>query len=204
MSLARTVATYVRARRFERRYSCRIHPGGEISPHNHHEANSITVGPGTHIRGQLLTFGHGGRITMGSYCYVGDNSKLWSGVRLDVGNRVLIGHNSSILDCDAHPVDAADRHRQYVEIITRGHPAEIALGEAPISIGDDVWIGCNVVVLKGVTIGQGAIIGAGSIVTHDVPPFVLVAGNPARIVRELALAERSDGAISGRGRDGVA
>ena len=198
MSLARTLANYLRARRFERRYGCRIHAGGEISPNNRRERESISVGPGTHIRGQLLTFGHGGRITMGSHCYVGDNSKLWSGVRLDVGNRVLIGHNSSILDCDAHPVNAGERHRQYVEIITRGHPADIILGEAPITIGDDVWIGCNVVVLKGVTIGRGAIVGAGSIVTHEVPPFVLVAGNPARIVRELTPDERSGGGVPGR------
>ena len=190
MSLARDVVRYVRLRRFERRYSCRIHHGGEILENNRHRRDSIAVGTGTHIRGQLLTFGHGGRITMGSHCFVGDNSKLWSGVELTVGDRVLIGHNTSIFDCDAHPMNARERHRQYVEIITRGHPAELDLAEEPVNIGDDVWIGCNVVVLKGVTIGQGAVIGAGSIVTHDVPPYVLVTGNPARVVRELTQDER--------------
>lgn len=190
MNLVRTAADYVRLRRFERRFSCRVHPGGEILPKNRHQRDSITVGVGTHIRGQLLTFGHGGRITMGSYCYVGDNSKLWSAVKLSIGDRVLIAHNSSIFDCDTHPLNARERHRHYVEIITKGHPAEMNLREEPVTIEDDVWIGCNVVVLKGVTIGRGAVIGAGSIVTHDVPPWVLVAGNPARPIRELAQHER--------------
>ena len=190
MSLARAIAKDVQRRRFERRYSCRVHRGGEILPKNRRQPDSITVGVGTHIRGQLLTFGHGGRIAMGSYCYVGENSKLWSALSLTIGDRVLIGHNSSIFDCDAHPMNARERHRQYVEIITKGHPLDIDLREEPVTIEDDVWIGCNVVVLKGVMIGQGAVIGAGSIVTHDVPPWVLVAGNPARLIRELAHDQR--------------
>ena len=190
MNIVKATAQYVQLRRFERRFSCRIHPGGEILAKNRKERGSITVGAGTHIRGQLFTFGHGGQITMGSYCYVGDNSKLWSAVRLSIGDRVLIGHNSSIFDCDTHPLNARERHRQYLEIITTGHPLDINLHEEPVSIEDDVWIGCNVVVLKGVTIGRAAVIGAGSIVTHDVPPYVLVAGNPARVVRDLAPDER--------------
>lgn len=190
MNLVRRAAEYVRLRRFERRFSCRVHPGGEILAKNRHERDSITVGPGTHIRGQLFTFGHGGHITMGSYCYVGENSMLWSALRLSIGDRVLIGHNSSIFDSDTHPLNARERHRQYLEIITKGHPAAIDLREDPVTIEDDVWIGCNVVVLKGVTIGRGAVIGAGSIVTHDVPPYVLVAGNPARVIRGLSPDER--------------
>jgi acetyltransferase-like isoleucine patch superfamily enzyme len=186
----RTVAGYVQRRRFERRFSCRIHRGGEILAQNRHERDSITVGVGTHIRGQLFTFGHGGHITLGSYCYVGENTKLWSATRLSIGNRVLIGHNTSIFDSDTHPLNARERHRQYVEIITKGHPTQIDLREEPVTIEDDVWIGSNVVVLKGVTIGQGAVVGAGSVVTEDVPPFVVVAGNPARVVRELSPDER--------------
>jgi acetyltransferase-like isoleucine patch superfamily enzyme len=190
MNPVRAAGKFIRHRRFERRYSCRIHPGGEILANNLRTADSISVGAGTHIRGQLLTFGHGGHITMGTFCYIGDNSKLWSATRLTVGDRVLIGHNTSIYDSDTHPLNARDRHRQYVEIITRGHPRELDLREEPITIGDDVWIGSNVVILKGVTIGTGAVIGAGSVVTHDVPAYVVVAGNPARVVRELSPDER--------------
>ncbi len=56
---------------------------------------------------------------------------------------------------------------------------------APIVIADKVWLGMNVTVLKGVTIGEGSVVAAGSIVTKNVPPWTLVAGNPARIIREL-------------------
>ena len=185
MNAVRSAAKYLRLRAFERRYSCRVHPGGDIVSMNPRLRESITVGPDTHIRGELLTFGHGGHISMGSHCYVGDNSKLWSASRISVGDRVLIAHNSSIFDSDTHPFDPRARHRHFVDIITTGHPAEIDLREEPVTIGDDVWIGCNVVVLKGVTIGSAAVIGAGSVVTSDVPPSVLAAGNPARVVREL-------------------
>ena len=167
MNLVKSAATYLRKRRFERRYACRVHSEGEILQMNRHLRDSISVGANTHIRGQLFTFGHGGRISMGSYCYLGDNSKIWSAKEITIGDRVLIAHNSSIFDSDTHPMNATERHRQYVEII-----------------------GCNVVVLKGVTIGRAAVVGAGSIVTKDVPPHVLVAGNPARVVRELSPNER--------------
>lgn len=187
--LARKALEYLRTRRFERRYSCRIHAGGQILATNRRLRDSITVGPHTHIRGQLFTFGHGGRIRMGSYCYVGENSKLWSALEMTIGDRVLIGHNTSIFDSDTHPLDPAARHRQYVEIITTGHPLEIDLREEPVTIEDDVWIGSNVVILKGVTIGRGAVIGAGSVVTRDVPAHVIVAGNPAHIIRELPSSE---------------
>ena len=55
----------------------------------------------------------------------------------------------------------------------------------PIKICDDVWIGMNVIILKGVTVGEGAIVGAGSVVTKDVPAWTVVAGNPARVVKVL-------------------
>jgi acetyltransferase-like isoleucine patch superfamily enzyme len=56
--------------------------------------------------------------------------------------------------------------------------------EAPVRIGDRVWIGARATILKGVRVGEGAVIGAGSVVTRDVPARALVAGNPARVVRE--------------------
>ncbi len=54
----------------------------------------------------------------------------------------------------------------------------------PVKIGDNVWIGCNSIILKGITIGNGAVVAAGSIVTKDVPPKVLVGGNPAKVIKE--------------------
>ncbi|MCZ8192279.1 MAG: DapH/DapD/GlmU-related protein, partial [Microcystis sp. LE19-338.1B] len=62
---------------------------------------------------------------------------------------------------------------------------DVDIQSAPVVIEDHVWIGFNVGILKGVTIGKGAIIGAGSVVTKDVEPFTVVAGNPAKIIKRL-------------------
>jgi acetyltransferase-like isoleucine patch superfamily enzyme len=60
----------------------------------------------------------------------------------------------------------------------------------PVIIGNSVWIGVNSTILKGVTIGEGSVVGAGSVVTKDVPPWTIVAGNPARVIREIPENER--------------
>lgn len=84
-----------------------------------------------------------------------------------IGNRVKIGANCKISDHEDHPED----HR--------------STPPRPIVIEDDVWLGMNVVVLKGVTIGKGALIGANSMVTRDIPPYSVAVGSPARVVRSL-------------------
>lgn len=157
---------------------------------NRREKGAISVGPHSHIRGELLTFGHGGAIEIGEYCYIGEQSRLWSAERIRVGNRSLISHQVTILDNETHPFSAKARHEQFRAIITSGHPKEYDLGERPVTIGEDVLIGCMCVVLPGVTVGDAAIIGAGSVVTKDVPPRTIVAGNPARVIRELRDNER--------------
>ncbi len=93
--------------------------------------------------------------------------------RIEVGNRVVVGANVTIADTDFHPLSARDRARNF----NGGQ-------YAPIRIEDDVFIGMNSIVLKGVTIGRGSVVGAGSVVAKDVPPETIVAGNPARVLRE--------------------
>lgn len=154
------------------------------------DSSAIDIGAYTHIKGELLTFGHGGRITIGEYCYVGEQSHIWSARDILIGNRVLIAHNVNIFDNTTHPLGASARHQQFKSIITNGHPKNLDLSEQPIKIGDDVWVSCMSIILNGVTIGQGAVIGAGSVVTKDVPPYTIVAGNPAKIIREIPLDER--------------
>jgi acetyltransferase-like isoleucine patch superfamily enzyme len=152
--------------------------------------DAIEIGPHTIIKGELLTFGHGGKIKIGQYCYIGEYSKIWSAKSIRIGDRVLISHNVNIFDNSTHPISAVDRHKQYKEIISSGHPKKLNLQEKPIVIQNDVLIGCMSIILQGVTIGEGSIVGAGSVVTKDVPPWTIVAGNPTRVLRKIPENER--------------
>lgn len=146
---------------------------------------AISVGSGSIVMGELLTFGHGGKIFIGEWCYIGEGSRIWSGSSIIIHDRVLIAHGVNVFDNLIHPLDAAERHKQFKQIATVGHPRHIDLGDRPVVIEEDAWIGAGAIVLRGVTIGKGAIVGAGSVVTKDVPAGCIVAGNPAKIVREI-------------------
>ncbi len=164
--------------------SARFEWGGEVV-NILGDREAIRIGAHSVVAGQLLTFGHGGCIEIGQWCFVGPGSRIWSSASVRIGDRVLISHGVNIHDGDAHPQDAAERHAQYAAIVTRGHPRTGENVEAaPVVIEDDAWLGFNSIVLKGVTIGRGAIVAAGAVVTSDVPAGSVVAGNPARVVRE--------------------
>lgn len=163
-----------------------IHPEAQLLKYARVENISqkkaaIKVGSNTIINGELLTFGHGGDIEIGEWCYVGEGSRIWSTVSIKIGNRVLISHNVNIHDTNSHPLNAQERHQHFVQIAQSGHPRNIeTLISKPIAIEDDVWIGFNSTILKGVTIGKGSIIACGSIVTKDIPPNSLFVHNQVR------------------------
>lgn len=153
---------------------------------NERDRSKIVVGKGTHVRGLLLVFKYGGQITIGENCYVGDHSRIWSGERITIGNFVQISHNVNIIDTNAHEIDAIERAERYVDLVTNGSWQDKGnVLTAPITIGDYAWISLNATILKGVTIGEGAIVGAGAVVTQDVPPYTLVIGNPAKVIKNL-------------------
>jgi acetyltransferase-like isoleucine patch superfamily enzyme len=149
--------------------------------------DAIEIGENTLVIGEILTFGHGGKIQIGKHCYIGENSRIWSAEKIKIGDRVLISHNVNIHDNDGHPIDPHQRHEQFLAIASGGHPRQdIGIKSSPIEIEDDVWLCFNSTILKGVTIGKGSIVGASSVVTKDVPPGTIVAGNPARIIRKIS------------------
>jgi len=159
--------------------NARIHPDATIDPAGSvqnilGEKDAIHIGAHTVIRGRLLTYGHGGRILIGNYCFVGSRTEIWSMESIHIGNRVLISHDVNIHDGTGHSLDAAQRHTHYKQIINGGHPRRKSelpgLNSNPIVIEDDVWISFGVTVLQGVRIGRGSVIAAGSMVTRDVPP----------------------------------
>jgi acetyltransferase-like isoleucine patch superfamily enzyme len=150
------------------------------------DSGLIRIGNYTLIAGELLTFAHGGEIEIGDWCFVGPGTRVWSGAKIKIGSRVLISHNVNIFDSLTHPLDAEARHQHFRHIFRQGHPSKIDLDDQPVTIGDDVWIGANASILRGVNIGPRAIVGIGSVVTKNVPADGVVAGNPARVIRTRA------------------
>jgi acetyltransferase-like isoleucine patch superfamily enzyme len=154
------------------------------------DSSKIAVGCHTHVLGELFVFAHGGRIKIGEWCYVGEGSRIWSAASIEIGDRVLISHSANIFDSLTHPLKAAARHEQVRKIFEKGHPLKVSLDESPVKIADDAWIGAGAMVLRGVTVGEGGVVAAGAVVTKDVPPYSIVAGNPAVLIRELSPDER--------------
>lgn len=170
--------------------TARLYPGARL--HNARGLDGkISIGAHSIIRGELTVFGDRAELAIGSWCYVGDGAKIWSVKRITIGNRVLVSHNVSIFDSQTHPLNPYNRHKQFRDILTTGHPGTLDLGQEDVVIDDDVWVGCNSVVLRGVHLNEGCVIGAGSVVTKSIPAFALAAGNPARIIRMLSDEERS-------------
>ncbi|HVU57455.1 MAG TPA: acyltransferase [Puia sp.] len=152
---------------------------------NQQDRSRIKIGYKSVIKGELLIFRHGGEITIGEHCFIGGDSKIWSSVKVHIGNRVLVSHNVNIHDNISHPLDPKLRHEDIVHIFSKGLQESVDLREAEVIIEDDAWIGFNAIILKGVRIGKGAIVGAGAIVTKDVPDHAIVAGGTARIIRNI-------------------
>jgi acetyltransferase-like isoleucine patch superfamily enzyme len=143
---------------------------------------NIQIGSHTVCRGEINLFAPAGRVTVGSYCYIGDHTRIWSAIGITIGSRVLIAHGVNIHDHIGHPLSARKRHLQEVESFAGKGDDMSNVKMSPIVIEDDVWIGFSASIMKGVKIGRGAIIGAGSMVTKDVPPYAIVAGNPAQTI----------------------
>ncbi len=146
----------------------------------------ISIKNNTRIRGELLVFAYGGKISIGENTYIGEGSRVWSGDEVIIGNNVLISHNVNIVDTNSHEINHIERTEGFINLLKSGHPKQKgSIITKPIIIEDYVWISFNVIILKGVTIGEGAIVAAGSVVTKNVDPFTLVAGNPAVFIKKL-------------------
>ena len=115
----------------------------------------------------------------------------------NIGDYALISWNVVFMDTYRLPRDTRER-RIALERVP-AHPLRVGAAEVPaqpIRLERNVWIGFDACVLPGVTIGEGSIVGAKSVVTQSVPPFTVVAGNPARVIRRLDASKRSDHPVS--------
>jgi acetyltransferase-like isoleucine patch superfamily enzyme len=150
------------------------------------EPDSLVIGEHCTMDGVHFAIGKQGRVVIGNYCYF-TNAVLLCELELRIGNYVMIGWNATIADTDFHPVSPAERIADAIACspLGKGRPRPEIL-RRPVVIEDDVWIGPNATLLKGVRVGSGAVIEPGALVAHDVPPRTRVMGNPAQIIGEIS------------------
>ena len=110
------------------------------------------------------------KVSLGDYSGIGVNAKLYG--TISIGNYVMMGEDCTIITRN-HRFERTD-----IPMMDQGFEEE-----RPVVIGNDVWIGDRVTILPGVTIGDGCIVAAASVVTHDVPPYAIVGGVPAKILK---------------------
>ena len=136
--------------------------------------------------GCSFALGVDGTCTIGDFTLI-TGALLMVEEHIAIGRHCLISWNVGIADSDFHPLDAAQRRRDATALAPffEGRPPRPQLQNAPVVIEDNVWIGMNAVVLKGVTIGENSVVAAGAVVTRSVPANVVVAGNPAAVIKQL-------------------
>lgn len=152
----------------------------------------LRVGARCMLNARITFESKSGSVTIGDRAYIGPNTSIISRSGISIGNDVTMAWGITIYDHNSHAFDWVQRQK-VVDHFYRNYGSPKCFDEldwtgveaAPIVIEDRVWIGFGAVILKGVTIGRGAIVGACSIVSRDVEPYTIVAGNPARLVKTL-------------------
>ena len=147
---------------------------------------------GNHVScyaGCSFSIGGKGSCTVGDYSLL-NGALIMAEERIEIGSYCMISWNVGIADSDFHPIDPAQRRQDALALapFAENRPPRPKIATAPVIIRDNVWIGMGAVILKGVTIGENSVVAAGAIVTKDVPANVIVAGNPARVVKQLDAA----------------
>jgi acetyltransferase-like isoleucine patch superfamily enzyme len=135
--------------------------------------------------GTMFDVGPRGRVELGDYALV-HGARIICDAEVIIGDYALISWNVLFMDSYRVPFDARERRQELERVPER--PLRFAAADVPaqpILVERNVWIGFDACVLPGVTIGEGSVVGAKSVVTQSVPPFTVVAGNPARVIRQL-------------------
>lgn len=130
--------------------------------------------------GCSFALGENGTCAIGEFTLM-NGALVMAEERIEIGAYCLISWNVGIADCDFHPLEPAQRRIDALALAPyfKDRPPRPTLRTAPVIIRNNVWIGMNATILKGVTIGDNSVIAAGSVVTKSVPPDTIVAGNPA-------------------------
>lgn len=156
----------------------------------------LTIGNDSCIQGNFVTESEKGLITIGDRTFIGGGTFICT-EKIKIGNDVMFSWGCTVVDNNSHSSKWNERKNDVIDWKRGIEENKIGkykdwsnVKEQQVTIRDKAWIGFNSIILKGVTIGEGAIVGAGSVVTKDVPDWTIVAGNPAKIIREIPQDER--------------
>lgn len=153
----------------------------------------VRIGSDCMIGARFIFESEQGTIEIGDRTFINGGTSLVARTNIRLGSDVMISWQVEIRDHDAHSLDWRARREDILRqnenyrsgIDFRSNHNWTGVGVMPIVIGDKVWVGFGSVILKGVTIGEGAIVGAHAVVTQNVEPWTIVAGNPARVVKQV-------------------
>ncbi len=160
---------------------------GDQAFHRFHSKQqpALVIGRDCTLDGVHFALGEAGRVELGDWCFF-SNVILLCEQELRIGNYVAIGWNTTIADTDFHPISPAARIRDAIACSPGGRAhSRPPIRIEPVIIEDDVWIGPNATILKGVRIGAGAWIEPGALLTRSVPSGARVRGNPAQVVGKV-------------------
>lgn len=149
---------------------------------------NIKIGGNSFIMGSLYA-SENGRLDIGDHFYLGNNSLIGSEKSIKIGRCVIISNDVRIYDNNNHPTSPKAREIMSLNGFSNDNWSWKHAESAPVVIEDNVWIGQYSTILKGVTIGKGAIVATRAVVTKDVPPYTIVAGNPAKVVKKIQYEE---------------
>lgn len=187
--LARLIASldFLIGWRLRRRGAVRVGKGTKLAWRRLRRAsgNRLVVGEHSIVLAYIRFEDAGAVMRIGNRCFIG-KSDLVCYRSVEIGDDVIMSWGITITDHDSHSLDWQHRRNDVLDW-HKGRKDWTHVTHRPVVIANKAWIGFNVSILKGVTIGEGAVVGAGSVVTRDVPPFSLVAGNPARLIRTLSV-----------------
>ncbi|WP_315854347.1 DapH/DapD/GlmU-related protein [Rubripirellula lacrimiformis] len=108
---------------------------------------------------------------------------------ITIEDDVMVSWNVTVVDHDSHSINYRQRHNDVAQWI-HGVKDWTSVPVAEVRLKSKCWIGMNATILKGIVVGEGAVVGAGAVVTRDVPDWTVVAGNPARVIKEIPAIER--------------
>ncbi|MGP1585275.1 MAG: acyltransferase [Schwartzia sp. (in: firmicutes)] len=171
--------------------------GARIDCRINHDRKRLVIGEECVLGCAFVFESDEGYIQIGNRTFINSGTHLIARSDVIIGDDVTIAWGVWVYNHDSHSLDWRERVkdlRAVYEDVQAGR--DMIAGKdwtsvkaAPIRICDKAWIGMNAIILKGVTIGEGAVVGAGSVVTHDVPPWTIAAGNPAKVVGHCPVAE---------------